>query len=114
MSQQAHNSAPVRPKERNDVVPINPIFPVEAEGGAPDGVAVDAEAEGVEVLDGEGHWEDLPGGTAPRISRGPKEPSRIERERHEVTHLPPRSWCQHCRRGRSIHDRLTPCQGLAL
>ena len=38
----------------------------------------------------------------PRISRTPREPSKMERENHEISHLPPRDWCAHCRRGRSI------------
>ena len=32
--------------------------------------------------------------------RAPKEPSEEERRRHEATHLPYRSWCVHCVRGR--------------
>ena len=40
--------------------------------------------------------------SGPRFAKGPSEPTRAERERHELTHLPPRSWCAHCRRGRFI------------
>ena len=35
-----------------------------------------------------------------RIARAPREPSRAER--HEISNLPARDWCAHCRRGRSI------------
>ena len=30
----------------------------------------------------------------------PREPSKEERLEHEMTHLPFRSWCRHCIRGR--------------
>ncbi len=30
----------------------------------------------------------------------PKEPSKEEKLEHEMTHLPYRSWCRHCVRGR--------------
>ena len=32
--------------------------------------------------------------------RDPGEPSKPERIEHEMTHLPYRSWCKHCVRGR--------------
>ena len=32
--------------------------------------------------------------------RAPREPTEEERMRHEATHLPYRSWCVHCVRGR--------------
>ena len=31
---------------------------------------------------------------------GPSEPTALEVERHSVAHLPPRTWCRHCVRGR--------------
>ena len=103
MSRRAQQNDPVRPNSViNKYIPINPNSSVDVEGGVAEGVAEDAGALGEETLDAEGQWEPLSGDTAPRVSRGPREPSRIERERHEVTHLPPRSWCVHCRRGRSI------------
>ena len=37
--------------------------------------------------------------------RSPKEPTELERLRHEATHVPYRSWCQHCVRG---HGRRKP------
>ena len=40
----------------------------------------------------------------------PREPSETEREVHELTHLLPRQWCDHCVKGRrsvqSQHSRL--------
>ena len=35
-----------------------------------------------------------------RARRPPKEPTELERIKHEATHIPYRSWCQHCIRGR--------------
>ena len=39
---------------------------------------------------------------SPRVARAPREPSRPDREKHEISHLPPMLWCKHCRRGRVI------------
>ena len=47
----------------------------------------------------------------PRVPKRPTAPTKKEIEEHEVTHLPPRDWCQHCVAGhgissqhRSIHE----------
>ena len=46
---------------------------------------------------------ELPGGEdeaqAPRAARAPSQPSAKEVELHELTHCPPRTWCEHCVRG---------------
>ena len=39
--------------------------------------------------------------TQPKVSVAPTQPSREEVERHMATHLPYRSWCPHCVRGKS-------------
>ena len=39
-------------------------------------------------------------GQQPKVMRAPKAPTKAEREEHEATHLPFRSWCTHCLRGR--------------
>ena len=39
------------------------------------------------------------------------QPTLAELEEHRITHLPYRSWCEHCVRGRAIgqkHHRSTP------
>ena len=36
----------------------------------------------------------------PKVRRQPKQPTKKEREEHECTHIPYRSWCTHCVRGR--------------
>ena len=50
--------------------------------------------------------EKQPKGTAPqpirvRALRKPTEPSRADREKHELTHLPFEEWCRHCVMARS-------------
>ena len=45
----------------------------------------------------------------------PKEPSEQEKKEHEMTHLPFRSWCRHCVRGRgkeAAHRKQTDGGGL--
>ena len=45
----------------------------------------------------------------PRVARSPREPTSQERALHEITHIPLRTWCRHCMRGRSkdcYHARL--------
>ena len=37
-----------------------------------------------------------------KIARGPTVPSRWEKERHDVTHVPYRSWCPICVSGRGV------------
>ena len=50
-------------------------------------------------------------GTAPRAARAPKLPSAREIEDHELTHCPPRSWCDHCVRGQYKDERHLQIQG---
>ena len=40
-------------------------------------------------------------GDAAKVRRVPKGPTQREREEHEATHIPYRSWCKHCVRGRA-------------
>ena len=43
--------------------------------------------------------------------KSPKEPTRAEKEEHERTHCPYRSWCEHCVRSRARnapHRKSTP------
>ena len=40
-----------------------------------------------------------------------REPTKAEREQHEITHMPYRSWCEHCVRGKAVgghHHRRIP------
>ena len=71
---------------------------------------MEAEAKaGVEMditdANSEAHVDaELPGGEdeaqAPRAARAPSQPSAKDVELHELTHCPPRIWCEHCVRGR--------------
>ena len=40
------------------------------------------------------------GARKPMFVQDPKLPSQREREEHQMTHLPYRSWCSHCVRGK--------------
>ena len=35
-----------------------------------------------------------------RMVRAPGDPTEAEREEHEITHVPYRSWCEHCVKSR--------------
>ena len=37
----------------------------------------------------------------PRAIKSPYKPSQREIDEHDITHCPPRSWCEHCVRGQS-------------
>ena len=43
-------------------------------------------------------------GVLPRVKDSADMPSRDEVEKHMVTHIPFRSWCDHCVRGRAVND----------
>jgi hypothetical protein len=40
----------------------------------------------------------------PKPVRNPGNPTKAEIEEHEVTHIPYRSWCSHCVRGKAVDD----------
>ena len=52
--------------------------------------------------DKEEGMEEMEEEAKPKIRRAPNGPTRLEREDHEVTHLPFRSWCEFCVKGRGI------------
>ena len=58
-----------------------------------------------------GHDEAMAVGTADvQVPAKPVEPLSEERERHNVSHLPPQPWCEHCVRGRAPepdHQRVS-------
>ena len=66
----------------------------DAEGLKPEDDAVEIEAQ---------TRDEEFGKRATQRLQDPKEPSKEEREEHEKTHLPYRSWCRHCVRGRGKH-----------
>ena len=59
----------------------------------------------------------VPGGAgeavAPRIVKSPGDPTKQEREEHDITHLPYRSWCKTCVEAKgkeNLHKRVTEMQ----
>ena len=65
----------------------------EANGG--ESVVVDDSREAEVVESGEEE------GREPKTMRAPKKVTKEERDAHEATHMPFRSWCRHCVRGRA-------------
>ena len=61
-----------------------------------DWACMPCETEGVDALGGVGEE-----GVAMRGLRAPRAPTAQERDEHNLTHLPYRSWCPHCIRGKS-------------
>ena len=77
----------------------------EAADGGDIGERVDEEV--IEMDDGDREG-DAPA-AQPRVPKSPREPTSQERALHEITHIPLRTWCRHCMRGRSkdvYHARL--------
>ena len=58
-----------------------------------------AKGEIEEQHEDDGHTEYE--GVAPKVARDPGQPTAIEKVAHNVTHVPYRSWCPHCVRGRA-------------
>ena len=68
-----------------------------------DEVERDAETAGImDVVEEEDLAEPVEGveESPVRAKKAPKEPTELERLRHEATHLPYRSWCEYCIKGR--------------
>ena len=62
----------------------------------------DEDPQEVEDVVGE---EEIEEAVRPVALRDPGQPTKREREEHELTHLPSRPWCEFCMRGRSQHDQ---------
>ena len=84
---------------------------VEAEGLAERGGAAGerGDVEGgagpeVNEVDRQLNLEESPEEPVVRAVRDPGQPTREEREHHELTHLPFRPWCEHCVAGRAPND----------
>ena len=48
-------------------------------------------------------------GVAPKVARQPDQPTAQQRREHDICHVPYRSWCKHCVRGRGkrrAHSRI--------
>ena len=77
---------PLRQADEN-LATVNTVASKETEEDAEDDVEYEPDADEDE-------------GQQPKVIRSPKEPTKAEREEHEATHLPFRSWRTHCLRGR--------------
>ena len=71
------------------------IMPLAAHAAPAEAAAADGPASAEEGLEAEPEEARVP-----RAARDPGEPSDEERQRHECTHLPYRSWCRYCVHGR--------------
>jgi hypothetical protein len=79
---------------------VCPISPVEKSGGAG---GEDREEDEEARMDVEvGEEGQGAGRVEAKVRKGPGQPTREEIVKHNVTHLPYRSWCAHCVRGRGI------------
>ena len=59
------------------------------------------------ILGGDQDAEEEYGERKPQRVQDPKPPTKEERKEHEMTHMPFRSWCRHCVRGRGKEE---PCR----
>jgi hypothetical protein len=50
------------------------------------------------------YTEEIAEGRQPKVKKEVKEPSSAERAAHDLTHIPFRSWCRHCVRGKAVED----------
>ena len=86
--------------------PIRPqIYGMGEDEDGEEGVAYDEEG-GAE--DGEQEEQDMEGEEEARKARIPRRPSAPTKEdilQHEITHFPPRDWCQHCVAGHGISNQ---------
>ena len=59
-----------------------------------------ADSSSGDMRDGVQPWE----ADQPRMVTSPRTPTQRERDEHDLTHCPPRSWCDHCVRGQAKDD----------
>ena len=67
--------------------------------------------ENVEVSSSGDDDDEVDEGRVPGSLTSPEGPSNQERETHNLTHIPFRSWCEHCVKGRArkrAHKRRNP------
>ena len=86
-------------------MPVSPIEEKAEKGLSQSGDTEEAEEEK------EGEKEESCEGIRSVGRKSPKEPTNVEKEDHERTYCPYRSWCEHCVRARARnghHRRQTP------
>ena len=79
---------------------MKPFVPEEEEMGNGEGGGEEREGDEEETVEDseEGETEEA---RKPKAARVPTRPSQEEVDEHMITHLPFRSWCPHCIRGKS-------------
>ena len=79
---------------------MKPFVPEEEEMGNGEGGGEEREGDEEETAEDseEGETEEA---RKPKAARVPTRPSQEEVDEHMITHLPFRSWCPHCIRGKS-------------
>ena len=103
-------------KEKNALMPVSPSDePTQEEGLSRDGET--AEEQGAMEMEEVGSEEEdeVQEGRASKGQRPPREPTKAEREEHDRTHCPYRSWCKPCVKSRarnSPHRNCTPDEPL--
>ena len=85
---------------------FNEVFEEELDSGdVVEAEDVEAELPGEQPAAAEGQGgEQEEEGQRPRQRPAPEAPSRAEVEEHELTHIPYRAWCRHCRAARGRED----------
>ena len=66
--------------------------------------AVDEDEDECNADEAIGDEEETEGAIEPVALRDPGQPTAKERAEHELTHQPPRPWCDFCSGGRGQHD----------
>ena len=80
---------------------MNPVRPPDEHDVVPSGADEAGEEAGQEVAEEE---EEPDEAMECRICKDPGEPSQQERDEHDVTHLPYRSWCRVCLEAKGKED----------
>jgi len=80
------------------------LLPLAQRPGGENKEREESEDEGEDDVEDEAEQSE---GRRPKIKRGPKEPTKEDILKHEVTHTPFRSWCPACvkARGKASHHR---------
>ena len=70
---------------------------------------VEIQLEGIGDADSQGGREEE--GREPMVKKMEQRPSQEEVDQHMLTHIPYRSWCDHCGRGRAVNDHHKKSSG---
>ena len=110
MSSSRHRVCPVRPA---GIPPDTPAQDEEWEEIVQSGL-LDNEPAAREALRGDAEIVNSEDGNASIVAQGlpePRQPTKAEVARHNLTHLPYRSWCPHCLAARRPNAPTDPQRG---